>query len=198
MTINKGEFIAYITKSNDLFTNKIIEIIKDDAYWLGELGIQEADIKIDKSISEIIKTKLSDPENKEAIDMVLKHVIGNHLLDYDDENDDSNDDEIPIVKIEYRDLAFKSVNAFYVFKCKHLYFCYYFLGLNYKDLELKTLITKNALNFCQNVMTEIYKERKNLGSCIDMGVISDEDTYEQLLEQGEVYLNEKWNFNWNI
>ena len=59
MTINKDEFIAYITKSNDLFTNKIIEIIKDDAYWLGELGIQEADIKIDKSISDFIFSLLN-------------------------------------------------------------------------------------------------------------------------------------------
>ena len=192
MTINKDQLKAHISTSNDLFTNEIIEIIKDDVYWLGKLGIKEADIKIDQSISEIIKTKLSDPENKESIDLILKYVIGNHLLD---------DYEIPIARIEYSDLAFISVNAFYIFKCANLYFCYYFMGhgqhSTVPDLESKTLITKDPLNFSQNVITEIYKEYISLQSNLDTIHSFEDDTWEGLIESGEVHLAYNWNYDFN-
>jgi hypothetical protein len=172
MTLNKDSLNAHISTYNNLFINEIIEIIKDDRYWLDKLRLKEADIKLYESISEMIKTKLNNPENKESIDLVLKYAIGDYLLE---------DDKLPLIKHEVSVDSHWHRSALFVFKCSELYFCYYY------GTKIKTLITEDPLAFC-------CKTIKSIIECYEM---ENENLNNEWFQDSESTNNLQLNFNYS-
>jgi hypothetical protein len=172
MALNKDHLKVHVTRYNELFTNKIIEIIKDDVYWLGKLGVKKADIKIDESISEIIKTKLSNPANKESIDLILKYVIGDYLME---------DDELPLIKHVVSADSHWQLSSLFVFKCSELYFCYS------NGVKTETLITEEPEAFCW----------ETAGSIIDYYEMEKENLKDEWFKESDSYNELQQNFNFN-
>lgn len=183
MELNKSQLNSHVTQYNGLFISEIVNVIKDNVYWLGKLGITEADIKIDESISEIVKLKLNDPENKEIIDLILQYVISDHLLNWDE--------QIPLAQFTYSDFINTYEFAFYIFKCKTLYFCYYFET----DTKTETLITKTPLSFCQDIIRKMYKEYRSLQYNLERMDATDDEDWEEMTESGQIRLEANWNYN---
>lgn len=137
--------------TNNAFTNKIINAIKDDKDWLFSIGISENELNKKEIIPDFIKNHITNPENIKTIDLLLKYVLTDCLND---------DDSIPLIKHLISADSYSGEYALFVFKCGDLYFCY-FLGE-----EIETLITKKPEDFCwasaKTIIDNYKMEKENL------------------------------------
>lgn len=79
-----SDLLKYIEKTNDNLINEIIYFIKDDTYWLGELGITDTEENVESSISDLIINKISNQDNEELMDSQLQYLVSDSLIYNDD------------------------------------------------------------------------------------------------------------------
>ncbi|MFD1292406.1 hypothetical protein ACFQ5N_01045 [Lutibacter holmesii] len=84
-----SDILKQIEDTNDILTNRIIDIIRDEKDLFIKLGLSESVLKIKKSTSNLIRKQISNPANRKTIDLILKYVITGNLI---------KDDEIPLIK----------------------------------------------------------------------------------------------------
>ena len=169
-----SNLLKYIEDTNKVFTNKIIEIIRDDENWLHDLGISEYELKNSISIPNLIRNKISVQTNSKTIDLLLKYVISEYLINEDD-------DEIALIKHMVSIDSYGKNSALYVFKCSKIYLCYF-----YNDTE-ETLITEDPEAFCWNV-AETIKEDFDL---------EENNLSEEWFKDSETFNDLQLNYNFN-
>lgn len=167
---NSKELIEHIEASTKTITAKIINLIKEDDDRLEKLDIHKGEIPVGSSVSKMIQQKLSSLENKEAIDALLKYVIGDYLID---------DDSLPLFHHYVSADSYSKQSALFVFQCSDQFFCYF-----YGD-ELTSTITNNPIDFCLQAALEVMQnfefEEANL----------EDDWFEDSEPSNEL----SWNFN---
>lgn len=134
-----SDLLKYIENTNKEFSNKIINVIKDDENCFKNIGLQVNGLD-EKETSNFIRMYISNPANIDEIDQLLNYIITEHLND---------DDKIPLIKHSISADDYGSESALFVFKCSDLYFCYY-TGENPEKL-----ITKEPESFCWRVAKSI-------------------------------------------
>lgn len=145
-----SDLLNYIENTNKEFSNKIINVIKDDGNWLKNIGLVENGLD-ERKTSDFIRMYISNPANINKIDQLLIYIITEYL---------SDDDETPLIKHSISADDYGRDSALFVFKCSDLFFCYY-IGENFEKL-----ITKEPEPFCLRIAKSIidyYKmEEENL------------------------------------
>ena len=146
-----SNLLEYIEVLNKTFCNEIINAIIDDYDWLVDIGISKSELNNEKLKKEYIIKYLSSQENKEKIDLLLRYVIADFLMD---------DDRIPLIKHCVSADSYGSTSALFVFKCSDLYFCYL------ANDKIESNITKDPEVFCYDSAKSIINlyliEKKNL------------------------------------
>ena len=145
-----SNLLRYIEESNERFLNKIISIVLDDRKWLEKLGIAAKEVNGEK-IKIAIRKQLSNPDNSNMIDSLLKYVIEEYK---------SEMDQIALIAHYISADSYGQHSALFVFKCANLYFCYS------TGVDSKIIITKDPEDFCRNTAKTIIDyfelEKENL------------------------------------
>ena len=163
--------LDYIENNNEVFIDIIIDILKDDKDLLIEIGVSESETKQKKIIPSLIREIITNPENKESIDELIKLLITDYDLgDYE---------KVPLIIHEVSADAYSAKRSLYVYKCSELYFCYFI------DEQMETLITEDPEEFCFQAAYSIIDSYE-----LEIGNLDDEwfkesDTSNELLQNFE-------------
>jgi hypothetical protein len=144
-----SNLLRYIEESNERFMDKIVVLIKDDQEWLETLGI--AGNEKGTKIKAAIRKQLSNPDNSNLIDSLLKYVIHEYQSELD---------QIALITHYVSADSYGQHSALFVFKCSNLYFCHS------TGVDSKSMITKDPEDFCRNAAKTIIDyfelEKENL------------------------------------
>jgi hypothetical protein len=167
-----SDLLMHLEIQNKEFVNKIIAIVKDDKKWLTKIGISKSEAENKKSVPNLIEQQISIPANRKSIDLLLRFLISEYLID---------DDKIPLIKHVVSAESYTRKSALFVFKCAQLYFCYFY----YDSIESQ--ITEDPEAFCWETAATILENYEIETENLSDEWFADSDTYNEL----------NFNFNFN-
>ena len=165
-----SNLLQHIEISNKKFINEIINSIIDECDWLVDIGISKSELNNKDLIKDYIIKYLSNSENKEKIDLLLRYVISDFLMD---------NDKIPLIRHHVSADSYGSTSALFVLKCSDLYFCYLA-----KDV-IESNITEDPESFC----------RDSAKSIIDFYLLEKEGLDDEYWEDSDTSNSLELNFN---
>ena len=165
-----SNLLQHIEIINKTFIDEIVNAIIDDFVRLVDLGISKSDINNKEFIKDYVIKFLSNSENKEKIDLLLKYIITDFLMD---------NDRIPLIRHRVSADSYDSTSALFVFKSSDLYFCYLA-----KDV-IENEITEDPELFCRN----------SAKSIIDFYLLEKEGLDDDYWEDSDTINSLELNFN---
>lgn len=174
LAVNKQNIMSNLLKHieilNKIFIDEIINAIIDDFDWLVDIGISKSEINNKELIKDYITIYLSNSENKEKIDLLLRYVISDFLMD---------NNRIPLIRHHVSADSYDSTSALFVLKCSDLYFCYLA-----KDV-IESNITEDPELFCRN----------SAKSIIDFYLLQKDGLDDEYWEDSDTINSLELNFN---